>query len=242
MLGRWLDEDQEDAQFLVQLGAAAKQWDAKRRPAGLLWRGDAMEEARRWYASSTRQLAPRDQDFLDAVLSLAQRGRRARRIALIASFVVLGAVAGGASVAYVRVRAAEQEASENLTAANTKKAEAEAALHERDVQQAQREAEEKKRKAAEDERAKSEAALASAGKDLKLSAEELAIKNAELEKQTKTAEQAREAAEASSKKALAAAADAQKAKAELQVKLDAEKQRVKQLEDEKRKLSTKLKE
>ena len=111
-LKRWLDEAQEDAQFVSQLSAAAKQWDAKGRPLGLLWRGDAMEEARRWYGTSVRTLAPREQAFLDSVLSLAQRGRRARRAVLIAVIAVLALVAGGASVAYVRVRAAEQEASD----------------------------------------------------------------------------------------------------------------------------------
>ena len=34
MLRRWLDEDQEDAAFLAQLAAAAKQWDARATPGG----------------------------------------------------------------------------------------------------------------------------------------------------------------------------------------------------------------
>ena len=240
-LKRWLDEDQEDAQFVAQLSAAAKQWEAKGRPHGLLWRGDAMEEARRWYATSARQLAPREQAFLDSVLSLAQRGRRARRIALIASFIVLVGVAGGASVAYVKVRQAEQVASE-------KAAQAEAALAV--VQEKERQKEEAEKAsavatsaAAEAERKKKAAELEVLQKDksLAMSAEELRIKNAELEEAMKVALTAKEKAELASKRASDAAADAQRAKAELQVKLDAEKQRVKQLQEETRKLSTKLK-
>src|SRR5258706_90776 len=78
-LRRWLDEDQEDAAFVAQLAAAAKQWEAKRHAPGLLWPGDAMEEARRWYHQRPRELVPRDQAFLHAVFALAARGKRMRR-------------------------------------------------------------------------------------------------------------------------------------------------------------------
>ena len=111
-LRRWLDEDQEDAAFLQQLATSAKQWDAKERSVGLLWRGDAMEEARRWARHRPRPLAEREQAFLDAVFALARRGRRRRIAAVVAGFVVLGGIAAGASVAYVQVRAAEAVASE----------------------------------------------------------------------------------------------------------------------------------
>jgi hypothetical protein len=112
-LRRWLDEDQEDAAFLAQLAAAAKQWDARGRTPGLLWHGDAMADARRW-AKRARPLPPRDRAFLDAVLALDRRLKR-RRIGLVAAaFVVLGAIAAGTFVAYVRVRAAQQIASENV--------------------------------------------------------------------------------------------------------------------------------
>src|SRR5439155_27033196 len=90
-LRRWLDEDQEDAAFRAQLATSAKQWEAKGRPAGLLWRGEAMDEARRWHAQRPRRLPERDQAFLDAVLALARRTRLVRRIALVTAFVVPGA-------------------------------------------------------------------------------------------------------------------------------------------------------
>ena len=67
MLRRWLDEDQEDAAFVAQLAAAAKQWQQRGKPSGLLWRGEAGDEARRWQAARPRELAPRDREFLDAV-------------------------------------------------------------------------------------------------------------------------------------------------------------------------------
>src|SRR5262249_38284802 len=39
-LHRWLEETQEDSQFLEQLRNAAKQWHNKSRDPGLLWRGE----------------------------------------------------------------------------------------------------------------------------------------------------------------------------------------------------------
>jgi eukaryotic-like serine/threonine-protein kinase len=44
-LKRWRAESAEDQAFLPQLGTAARQWDSKGRPGGLLWRGETMEEA-----------------------------------------------------------------------------------------------------------------------------------------------------------------------------------------------------
>ena len=44
-LRSWLDEGQEDAAYLAQLRAAARQWDQKKRQKGLLWSGEAAEEA-----------------------------------------------------------------------------------------------------------------------------------------------------------------------------------------------------
>ncbi len=122
-LRRWLDEDQEDAAYVAQLAAAAKQWDARGKAAGLLWRGDAMEEARRWFNLRPREnLPPRDRAFLEAVFALAKRGKRVRRVALIAVMLVLGGVAAGAMIALVKVQAAETEAQANADEAMKEKA------------------------------------------------------------------------------------------------------------------------
>ena len=238
-LGRWLDEDQEDAAFMAQLSMAAKQWDAKGRPVGLLWRGEAMEEARRWNGAGTRTLPPRDRAFLDAVLAHARRGRRLRRIGLIAMFSVLVAIAGGAMIAYVRVRAAEQAASANAADARRAFAELEHKDQQRRAAEASAAQSEAQKRDAEQAKAAAEQA---ATNERQLSREELEKKNADLLRSNNEAKAEKERAEAASRKALEAAAEAQRAKAELQVKLDAEKQRVRQLEDEKKKLSTKLKE
>ncbi|NVB77911.1 MAG: protein kinase [Kofleriaceae bacterium] len=249
MLRRWLDEDQEDAAFLVDLGAAAKQWETKGRPAGMLWRGDAMLEARRWYTARPRALPPREQAFIDAVLALAKRTARNRRLVLGGVFAVLGAFAVVSSAGYMKVRTAERDATHAKQLAEAE-AKQKTAAYDRLVaeEQRRRSAEGEAASAEEQRRREEEAKLlaqqserAKAG-ELALSKEELVKKNAELEGLVRDARAARERAEAASKRAELAATEEKKAKAELQVKLDAEKARVKALQDEMRKISTQLKE
>src|SRR5207302_2896224 len=78
-LRRWLDQDEDDAAFHAQLAAAAKQWDAKGRAAGLVWRGEALEEAERWLAVKPRELAARARALLAAVFAYACVRDRLRR-------------------------------------------------------------------------------------------------------------------------------------------------------------------
>jgi len=240
-LRRWLDEDQEDAAFVAQLSAAAKQWDVKNRPVGLLWRGEAMEEARRWYNARPRTLPAREQAFLDAVFSLAQRGKRARRFFVVGGFIALSAIAGGTFIAFMKVRASNErfeQAEVERTRADTQRAAAEKRKLDAEAQEL---AALKARKAAEDQAAKTGADLQLSKQELVEQAAALRESNALLEAKAAEAQAATAQAEASRKKAIEAAAEVQRAKEALQVKLDAEKARVKILEEEKRKLSTKLK-
>jgi len=217
---RWLDEDQEDAAFIAQLAAAAKQWEARGHASGLLWRGDAMEEARRWYHQRPRELSPRDQAFLHAVFALATRGKRVRRALLAVTFVVLGGGAVAASAAALRIRSAQHQAEKNeqiakdKTDAATKAAEtAKQALAERDKKDAERAAAEARQKIAEQ-------ATLGAKAETEAEREQHAKDNAEhikqLEKETAMAVAAQHAAEV-------AVAEAKKANATLQIKLAEEK-------------------
>ncbi len=240
-LGRWLDEEQEDAVFVAQLSAAAKQWDIKARPVGLLWRGEAMEEARRWYKARPRTVPAREQAFLDAVFSLAQRGKRARRFLVIGAFVALSAVSGGTFIALMVLRASNERTEKAL-------AEGRALEQQRAAAEKRKLDAEEQEKAAMAARVVAETRAVKSGIDLQLSQKELVekaqaleVSNAALEKKAAEAQAATAAAEASRKKALEATAEVQRAKEALQVKLDAEKARVRILEEEKRKLSTKLK-
>ncbi|HEY4059347.1 MAG TPA: AAA family ATPase, partial [Kofleriaceae bacterium] len=207
-LRRWLDEDQENAAFLAQLSSAAKQWEARGRATGLLWRGEAHDEARRWYTAQPRELGARERAFLDEVLALGRRGTRARRIAVIAGFIVLGAIAAGASIGFLQVRSARDEA---RLASEKAEQQEQAAKRERDdamaASAAQRQAEEKA------EAAKKTADLADAANkhtagQLSNAEQTIAAQMDQLRKTAADAETARAQAEAEKKKALAAKADA----------------------------------
>jgi serine/threonine protein kinase len=251
-LRRWLDEDQEDAAFLSQLAAAAKQWEAKGRSKGLLWTGDAMEEARRWHSQRQRELPARDQAFLDAVFSHAQRGKRAKRALLTVTFIVLGIVAAGASVAAVKIRDSEQEAQTALSQIQEKERAREAAEAKQKAAESQSAADQDAKKKAEEAKQQAELDKLKAEKDKQaaeaMSREQLEAKNAELEKTLgevqaakatadaakATAEKAKEVALAEKKNAEKARDEANAAKAKIQAELDRQK-------EENAKLSHKLK-
>jgi eukaryotic-like serine/threonine-protein kinase len=207
-LRRWLDEDQEDAAFLAQLAAAAKQWEARGRAAGLLWRGDAMEEARRWYALGPRELPARERAFLEAVLALARRGKRARRVMMIVGITLLAAVAAGASIALVWIRGAEQQASLNAVRAEDEAKKATLALEQMQEKERERLAAEARKAQAEAEKQEVEVAKQRAEATVERKDTELAASLAE-------ARVARDRAERERAKAEATAAKLEKATAQL---------------------------
>jgi hypothetical protein len=243
-LRRWLDEDHEDTVFLAQLASVAKQWEAKGRPAGLLWRGEAMEEARRWYGLRPRELAARDRAYVDAVLALARRGRRVRRGAVIGVFVLLASIAGAASIAYFRISAAEESASENLAkmieektqrdAAEARKATAERLQHEAEL----------RRQSAEQEATTAVAEKKSADQKVEQISAEAALALQEENKRLQAAKDHAEHAQADAERARADAernaTELRAAKAELQKALDEKTKRLLQLEADKKHIVTNL--
>src|SRR5439155_3363243 len=112
-LRRWLDESQEDAAFLAQLRTAAKQWDTKGRPAGLLWRGEIADEARHFHGRYRGTLPALDHAFLGAVIALATRSTRVKRATVLGAMVFLALIAAGAMVLMQRARGAEQVAADS---------------------------------------------------------------------------------------------------------------------------------
>jgi serine/threonine protein kinase len=118
-LGSWLEESQEDRAYLEQIRVAAKQWDSKNRPSGLLWRGEAAAEAQRWYRRYRGRLAPAQEAYLAAVISLAMRTARRKRLFVAGTISFLSLLVAIAAVALVLIRSAEQRASEQAELART---------------------------------------------------------------------------------------------------------------------------
>jgi eukaryotic-like serine/threonine-protein kinase len=109
-LRQWAEAGREEAAFLVQVRQAAQQWESRGRPQGLLWRGDAADEARRFAARLGNTLGPRERSFLDSVIAHATRSTRLKRLAVAATMVVLAGLVIAGLVVVIWVRGAEQEA------------------------------------------------------------------------------------------------------------------------------------
>jgi hypothetical protein len=126
-LRRWREESVEDSAFLEQLRNASRQWESKGRPAGLLWRGEAMEEAQRFHKRYRGELASHERQYLDAVVDLATRSARRRRRLIIAAFAVLSALVVAAVFALLVISEAEQTAQDQRALAETEAERARAA-------------------------------------------------------------------------------------------------------------------
>jgi serine/threonine protein kinase len=109
-LRRWLDESAEDAPFLAQLRAAARQWEQKERPRGLLWSGETADEARSFRRRYRGTLSAEERSFLDAVIGHRDRAARVRRGVVAATIALLGALVAVGAIALVRIHSAEQNA------------------------------------------------------------------------------------------------------------------------------------
>jgi hypothetical protein len=237
-LKKWLDEGHEDSVFMEQLRQAAKQWQAKGHDSGLLWRGEIVDEARKFRARYRGELPWQQESFLRAVFDATDKGRRRRRLAFVASIVFLLGLVAAAAVALVVINKARGEAEGALDAAKTAEksakvaqGEAEKNLNEVIEKEKQRAAEEESRRKAERETAVANAQVAESAEDLQKANAELmvALEDAEAEKEkAKTserhAEEAQERAERAAEKAKAAEKDA------LEAKEAAEKLRTKEKE------------
>ncbi|GAB4559908.1 MAG: serine/threonine-protein kinase [Haliangiales bacterium] len=230
LLTRWLDENQEDAAFLEQLRAAARQWHAKGYSDGLLWRGEAMQEAKRWHRRYRGALPQLEQRYLHAVFALAGRTARRRRYLGVAAIVFLSLLVAATTAGMIIIGQARQEAVAQADAAERAAAEVSEKLAIVEAEKRARErAEGAARVAASDaDRAREEVAL---------TAEQLAVRNQELEdalgranQAKQRARRAREEAEQNETVALAAELQAQQAKADLERALKRERKRIRELQ------------
>jgi serine/threonine protein kinase len=138
-LKQWLDENEKDAEFLVELRSAASQWEKNGRAEGFLWRDEAASKAGQWLArkkaeggaEETLGLGKRDRGYLEAVVRLAERSRRRRRqvtggviasLALVASVVSLLGVLARSQAKRADVKAAEAQKSAALADKRTAEA------------------------------------------------------------------------------------------------------------------------
>jgi WD40 repeat protein/serine/threonine protein kinase len=85
----WRREDAEGARLRDQLRAAARQWQERGRPTGLLWRGEALTEYVLWRSRYPGALTDVEEAFAAASRTDAARGKRLRTALLGATIAVL---------------------------------------------------------------------------------------------------------------------------------------------------------
>jgi len=237
-LRRWLDENQDDAALVDQLRVAARQWHQKGQDTGLLWRGEAADEAKKFRKRYKGPLSDVERGFLDAVVTFETAQARRRRAAIIGGFTVLSLIVVATMVLLVIIQNSRAEARAN-------QAKAEVAQKDAETQLQLAKKRERERDAAE--AAKNSIASAKVAVDQKLdqSQEDLKVTNAELVKTLNVANEEKDAAQRAQRRAEANARIAKKAQgeavvakdetaqanSELQKALRKEQARVKELED-----------
>ena len=222
----WLEESVEEAAFVEQLRTASKQWHAKGRPVGLLWRDEAMEDAKRFLDRFTGKLTSGEVDYLDAVMELGSRARRSKRYAVIGSLGLLSVllvVAAAVALKMYGLRAEAQReanaAAEAQKVAEDKTAEARQAL--------------KDAKAAQDETALANGEKAKKSEELVAAKETTALTQAELEAKQVELEAKDAALQVKDKKLKQQEAKLEKVEGDLGQKEGELKTKAKQLEEAK---------
>ena len=180
-LRRWLDESGEDSQFLEQLRAAAKQWDAANQRRDFLWRGEIAEEARKFRRRFRGGLPALQESFLEAVLAQQASSARRKRVFAVSGISFLLVIAAASLVALVVIHKAKEEAIFQTVIAQK----AEAASRDR------AEALEKK----EHERAEAARLAEEAGAALKVKNDELVVALSDAQTSAVEARRAKERAE-----------------------------------------------
>ncbi|MCE9576281.1 MAG: protein kinase [Deltaproteobacteria bacterium] len=218
-LRKWLDENQDDAALLDQLRTAARQWQAKGKDPGLLWRGDSADEAKRWFKRYRGPLTDVQRGFLDAVFDQGLKATRRKRNLVMGGFIAMGALVAAAAVALVLIRGSQQaakqsakEAEENLVVATAAKTEAEKAKTEAVAAQALAEKNLADLKASQQVIAANRETINLQGQDLKDAYTELLATNAKVEGERDKARAAEARAESERMAAINAKEEAEKAK------------------------------
>jgi len=122
-LGRWIEDGREEIAFLAEAAQAAELWEKRGRPREEVWRGEALETARK-RAGQTATLPNSVQHFLQACEKEALRGQRRKRALMVAGVALLGLVAAASLVVSLALRSREQTAVRERANAERKQAQA----------------------------------------------------------------------------------------------------------------------
>ncbi len=216
-LRRWLEDGNAIRAFQHELRQAAKQWDARGKPADLVWRGATAQEALGLVRRHVLSLSAVEQAFVTAI----KQRRLRRRIGVVAAAAI---VAAGVAFAFFRITAAEQRAQDNLVRAEAARLKSEEQLQQLKDEQQKRAKAEQRTSAVETKLEETE----------KMSRQELEAANQRLQAQVKEAEEAKRKAQLEEQKARRASEEAQAAKTQTEKLLDEKRREVEQLKKRKK--------
>ncbi|HRI63955.1 MAG TPA: protein kinase [Polyangium sp.] len=134
-LRQWLDGNEKDAEFLVELRNAASQWEKNGKAEGFLWRDQAATEAGQWLMRRRAEvdeegapgevgLGEREVRYLEAVVKHAERSRRRRRLLTGGIMVSLAVVTFVVSFLGVQARSEARRADDTAQEARKNAVEA----------------------------------------------------------------------------------------------------------------------
>jgi eukaryotic-like serine/threonine-protein kinase len=228
-LKRWLEDSQSLRGFLHELGNASKQWAARNRESGLLWRGETATEALSVSQKHVLDLSSTERDFLLAVADQSKKAKTRRAATLAAVFATLGLIIVGGSIAVLRIRAANKDAQEKAVIAVAAAEQAKAAQGKATAALQQSETDRKKAEKAQTEAeialakfTDSQAQLGEEKTKVADANENLEQANERLKREASTALAAKKQAEIEKKAAEAAKAEAVAAKSDLASRLKQE--------------------
>jgi eukaryotic-like serine/threonine-protein kinase len=223
-LRRWLDENQDDAALVDQLRTAARQWHAKGRDPGLLWRGETADEAKKFRKRYKGPLSDIERAFLDAVVSYELAATRRRRVMVIGGFATLSVIVVAAMVALVIIQQSRAETTREREHAIKAQHEAEHQLEVAQKKEHERQEAEAKKMEVEAAKQVVDVKLGKSEEDLRETIKQLQSAYAESQESERHAKEARRQAEDNATKAIRANAEAVAAKDEaLKAKTEAEK-------------------
>jgi len=112
----WVREDIDGARMRDQIRAAARQWQDRARPKGLLWRDDMLADLERWLRrSDAPALSELEAAFVEASRRDTRRVKRARRVLALVAFGIVVAFGAFQYLARQQTRVARELAETRLT-------------------------------------------------------------------------------------------------------------------------------
>ena len=228
-LSRWIEDAGEDVGFLEQLRTSSKLWSANDRADDLLWRGEVLEDARRFQRRFRGELSGLEHEYLAQAFARETKAARRKRLLAVSGVLLLGFLVAASTVALIVIQAARAEAVRQAGVAGAAEVQARERLAEVEKKERERAAAESRAIERLVEVEKKERERAAAAQRAEEVSEALQAKNGELVEALGRTEAARRQAAENSEVARLAREEALRAAEKTDALLQKERARVRRL-------------